>query len=58
MVGVGISDEFRQRGEGDYDIRGEWMGLVELGKEPLDMGLVLQHHHPQKLRRIDSLGPH
>ena len=46
VIVVDVSYESRQRGEGDYDIRSEWTGLVEMGKELLDrMFMLLQHHH-------------
>ena len=53
---VGVSDESREGSEGENDIWIEWMGLVEMGKELLDTtGLVLQHHHRETLRTIDSV---
>ena len=56
---VGISDESRQRGEGDNYIWVEWTGLVEMGSELLDTtGFALQHHQLQTLRTIHSLARH
>ena len=55
---VRISDESRQRGEGDNNIWIE-LGRVEMGKEVLDTtGLVLQQHHRQTLRTIQTLALH
>ena len=51
FLGVGTSDESRQRGEGDNDIR---MGLVELDRELFGTtGLVL--NRLQTLRTLHSL---
>ena len=51
ILGVGTSDESRQRAEGDNDLR---MGLVELDRELFGtMGLVLHQH--QTLRTLHSL---
>ena len=55
---VRISDESRQRGEGDNNIWIE-LGRVEMGKEVLDTtGLVLQQHQRQTLRTIHTLALH
>ena len=59
LLVVGISDESRERGEGDNDIWVEWLGLVEMGKKMLHTAdLVLQHHQRQAVRTIHTLAPH
>ena len=56
---VVVSDVSRQRGEGNNEIWIDWSGLDEMLMELCETaGLLLQHHHRQTWRPIDSLaGP-